>query len=227
MTHTNIDDVNSKKEKRKIKSSTKIEIANSITHGLGIIAGIVFLLMLVIPAAKEGNVTKVVAFSLYGAFFIFMFLSSTIYHAITNEKAKRILRVLDHSSIYLFIAGTYIPIILLVLKGRLKIALLVLICSLAFIGVLYKIFSYGKYDKFKGLSTILYIGMGWIAIFFIKPILNATSPMFFFWILLGGLLYSGGTYFYKKDSKYAHIVWHVFVLAAAVAQFLGIYLYLL
>lgn len=215
------------KKKEKMKDSTKIEIANAITHGLGVIMGIVFLLMLVIPSALRGETVKVVAFSLYGAFFIFMFLSSTIYHSITNVKAKKILRVLDHSSIYLFIAGTYIPIILLVLKGKLKIALLVLICSLAFIGVLYKIFSYGKYDKYKGLSTLLYIGMGWIAIFFIKPILNATSPMFFFWILLGGLLYSGGTYFYKKDSKYAHVIWHIFVLAAAVAQFMGIYLYLL
>ncbi|WP_242491854.1 PAQR family membrane homeostasis protein TrhA [Miniphocaeibacter massiliensis] len=225
MTHPKTDNFNNKKTK--MKSSTKIEIANAITHGLGVIMGIVFLLLLVIPSAKQGNVTKVVAFSLYGAFFIFMFLSSTIYHSITNVTAKKILRVLDHSSIYLFIAGTYIPIILLVLKGKLRIALLVLICSLALIGILYKIFSYGKYDKYKGLSTILYIGMGWIAIFFIKPIIKSTSPMFFFWILLGGLLYSGGTYFYKKDSKYAHVIWHVFVLAAAVAQFLGIYLYLL
>ena len=224
---TNINRDNTEKKNQKMKSSTKIEIANAITHGLGVFMGIVFLLLLVIPSVKQGNATKVVAFSLYGASFIFMFLSSTIYHSITNVTAKKILRVLDHSSIYLFIAGTYIPIILLVLKGKLKIALLVLICSLALIGILYKIFSYGKYDKYKGLSTILYIGMGWIAVFFIKPILNATSPMFFFWILLGGLLYSGGTYFYKKDSKYAHVIWHVFVLAAAIAQFLGIYLYLL
>ena len=77
------------------------------------------------------------------------------------------------------------------------------------------------------LFRSLYIGMGWIAIFFIKPIIQSTSLMFFFWILLGGLLYSGGTYFYKKDSKYAHVIWHFFVLAAAIAQFIGIYLYLL
>lgn len=214
-------------KKKEISEDVKVEIANAITHGLGVILGIVFLLMLVIPSALKGETIKVVAFSLYGAFFIFMFLSSTIYHSITNVKAKKILRVLDHSSIYLFIAGTYIPIILLVLKGRLRIALLVLICSLAFIGVLYKIFSYGKYDKYKGLSTILYIAMGWIAVFFVKPIIQSTSLMFFFWILFGGILYSGGTYFYKKDSKYAHVIWHLFVLAAAIAQFIGIYLYLL
>ncbi len=215
------------KNKKRISDDVKIEIANAITHGLGVILGVIFLLMLVIPSVINGETIKVVAFSLYGAFFIFMFLSSTIYHSITHIKAKKILRVLDHSSIYLFIAGTYIPVILLVLKGTLRVALLVLICSLAFIGVLYKIFSYGKYDKYKGLSTILYIAMGWIAVFFVKPIIQSTSIMFFFWILLGGILYSGGTYFYKKDSKYAHVIWHLFVLAAAIAQFIGIYLYLL
>lgn len=215
------------KNKKRISDDVKIEIANAITHGLGVILGVIFLLMLVIPSVINGETIKVVAFSLYGAFFIFMFLNSTIYHSITHIKAKKILRVLDHSSIYLFIAGTYIPVILLVLKGTLRVALLVLICSLAFIGVLYKIFSYGKYDKYKGLSTILYIAMGWIAVFFVKPIIQSTSIMFFFWILLGGILYSGGTYFYKKDSKYAHVIWHLFVLAAAIAQFIGIYLYLL
>ncbi|HHX67392.1 MAG: hemolysin III family protein [Miniphocaeibacter sp.] len=210
-----------------MKDSTKIEIANAITHGLGVILGILFLLLLVIPSAKEGNALKVTAFSIYGACFITMFLSSTIYHSITNEKAKKVLRVLDHSSIYLFIAGTYIPIILLVLKGPLRIILLILISVLALTGIFYKIFTYGKYDKYKRLSTILYIAMGWIAVFFIKPIINSTSLMFFFWILLGGLLYSGGTYFYKSDSKYAHVIWHLFVLAAAVTQFIAIYFYLL
>ncbi|QQK07450.1 PAQR family membrane homeostasis protein TrhA [Miniphocaeibacter halophilus] len=210
-----------------MKDSTKIEIANAITHGIGVILGIIFLLLLVIPSAKEGNTLKVTAFSIYGACFITMFLSSTIYHSITNEKAKKILRVLDHSSIYLFIAGTYVPIILLVLEGPLRIILLVLISILALTGIFYKIFTYGKYDKYKRLSTILYIAMGWIAVFFIKPIINSTSPMFFFWILLGGLLYSGGTYFYKSDSKYAHVIWHLFVLAAAITQFIAIYFYLL
>ena len=210
-----------------MKTSTKVEIANAITHGIGIILGIIFLLLLLLPSIKEGNTLKITAFSIYGACFILMFFSSTIYHSITNKKAKNILRVLDHSSIYLFIAGTYIPIILLVLSGTLRITTLILISSLAIIGIIYKIFSYGKYDKYKKLSTFLYIGMGWIAIFFIKPIIESTSVMFFFWIILGGILYSGGTYFYKKKQEYFHIVWHVFVLAAAVSQFMAIFLYLL
>lgn len=211
----------------KLSENTKVEIANAITHGLGVILGIIFLLMLVIPSAKSGDILKVVSFSVYGGCFILMFLSSTVYHSITNKRAKQISRVFDHSSIYLFIAGTYVPIILLVLDGTLRIVLLVLITLLALTGIIYKVVSYGKYDKYKKLSTILYIAMGWIAIFFIKPIINSTSLMFFFWILLGGVLYSGGTYFYKKNSKYAHVIWHLFVLAAAITQFVGIYFYLL
>src|SRR5690606_33707786 len=116
---------------------------------------------------------------------ILMFMSSTLYHSITNIKAKKILRVFDHSSIFLFIAGTYTPIVILTLTGNLKWGVLSGIWILAIAGVIFKIVTYGKFDKFKLLSVFLYIGMGWVAIIPIKAIIDATSLSFFLYILAG------------------------------------------
>ncbi|WP_300410916.1 hemolysin III family protein [Lagierella sp.] len=213
--------------KTKEISQVKLEVLNSLTHGIGIILGVIFLLMLLLPSIRQGNVSKIVAFSIYGGCFILLFFSSTLYHSLSLTKAKSILRVLDHSSIYLFIAGSYMPIILLVLKGKFKIAALVIISALAISGVVYKILSYGKYDKYKRFSTLLYILMGWLALFLIRPIIKEVSIYFFLIILLGGIIYSGGTYFYKQNKRYSHVIWHLFVLAAAVTQFLAIYFFIL
>ena len=205
----------------------KEEIINGITHGLGVLFGIVALSILLYMAVKKGNIPSIVGFSIYGACIILMFLSSTLYHSITVEKAKKVLRVFDHSSIFLFIAGTYTPIVLLTLKGPLRLGMLIGIWAIAISGVGFKIFTFGKFDKFKALSLILYIGMGWVAILPIKAIINATSIHFFFWILGGGLLYTVGTIFYGvKKIPYNHAIWHLFVLAASVTHFLGIVFYL-
>lgn len=205
----------------------KEEIINGITHGLGVLFGIVALSILLYMAVKKGNMPSIVGFSIYGVCIILMFLSSTLYHSITVEKAKKVLRVFDHSSIFLFIAGTYTPIVLLTLKGPLRLGMLIGIWAIAISGVGFKIFTFGKFDKFKALSLILYIGMGWVAILPIKAIINATSIHFFFWILGGGLLYTVGTIFYGvKKIPYNHAIWHLFVLAASVTHFLGIVFYL-
>ena len=156
-----------------------------------------------------------------------MFLSSTLYHSINKDKAKSVLRVFDHSSIFLFIAGTYTPIVILTLTGRLRIGVLISVWAIAIAGVLFKIFTYGKFDKYKAVSLILYIGMGWIAIIPIKAIISATSINFFLWIIGGGVLYTVGTIFYGfKKIPFNHGIWHLFVLAASIVHFLGIYLYL-
>lgn len=205
----------------------KEELINGITHALGVLFGIVALSILLYMAVKKGNIPSIVGFSIYGACIILMFLSSTLYHSITVEKAKKVLRVFDHSSIFLFIAGTYTPVVLLTLKGPLRLGMLVGIWVIAISGVGFKIFTFGKFDKFKALSLILYIGMGWVAILPIKAIINATSIHFFFWILGGGLLYTIGTIFYGvKKIPYNHAIWHLFVLAASVTHFLGIVFYL-
>lgn len=210
------------------KKYTKIEeIINGVTHGIGVIFGVVALTILLIMSIKKGDIPSIVSFSIYGACIILMFLSSTLYHSFTIDKVKKILRTFDHSSIFLFIAGTYTPIAILTLKGNLRIGILVAIWGIAIAGVTFKIFTYGKFDKYKALSLVLYIGMGWAAIIPIKAIINATSINFFYWILGGGLLYTLGTIFYSnKKIPYNHAIWHLFVLAASVMHFLGIVFYL-
>ncbi len=211
-----------------IKKYNKIEeIFNGISHGLGVVFGIFALTILLVVSIRKGDVSSIVAFSIYGACIILMFLSSTLYHSIPMEKAKKVLRVFDHSSIFLFIAGTYTPIVILTLTGALRIGVLIGIWAIALSGVGFKIFTYGKFDKYKAISLILYIGMGWIAILPIKSIINATSINFFFWILGGGLLYTLGTIFYGfRKIPFNHGIWHIFVLAASIVHFVGIYLYL-
>ncbi|MCF6464788.1 PAQR family membrane homeostasis protein TrhA [Clostridium sp. Cult2] len=211
----------------KKRYTKKEEIANGITHGLGVLFGIVALVVLLIFSIRKKDTISIVAFSIYGFCLIFMYLSSTLYHSIRNEKAKRILRVFDHSSIYLFIAGTYTPIALLSMEGRLRIGIMVAIWTIAILGVIFKIFTAGKFDKYKAISLIMYIAMGWIALFTIKPIVRMTSLHFMLWILGGGLTYTLGTIFYSnKKIPFNHAIWHMFVLGGTVLHFVGILLYL-
>ncbi len=205
----------------------KEEIANGITHGIGVLFGIAALTILLVFSIEKKEVISIVSFSIYGLCIILMYLSSTLYHSITNLKAKKILRIFDHSSIYLFIAGTYTPIALLAMKGYLRIVILVAVWSIAIFGVIFKITTHSKMEQFKKLSLALYLGMGWIAIFTIKPIIAATSVKFFAWILGGGLMYTLGTIFYSmKELPYSHAIWHIFVLGASIIHFFGIFLHL-
>lgn len=203
------------------------EIANIITHGIGIVFGIVVLAVLLFFSIRKRDTISIVAFSIYGACLTLMYLSSTLYHSFRNEKTKNILRVFDHSSIYLFIAGTYTPVALLALDGGFRIGIMVGVWSIAVFGVIFKIVTAGKFDRFKALSLITYIAMGWIAVLTIKPIVNMTSISFFMWILGGGIVYSLGTIFYsKKTIPFNHAIWHVFVLGGTVLHFVGILLHL-
>ena len=209
------------------KENLIIEIHNSITHGIGVVLGVVFLLMLILPRIKSGNVTGVVAYSIYGGCFILMFLMSTIYHAVQLPKAKSILRIFDHISIYYFIAGSFTPAILLLTSGKFRVFFIILIWAIAVLGTIFKVATYKSYDKLKSISTFLYVGMGWLAVFLIKPILNNVSWKFLLLLVIGGLLYTIGTFFYKSNRfKYNHVIWHLFVLAAAIVHFNAFYLYL-
>lgn len=210
------------------KEYTKIEeIINGVTHGLGVVFGIVALTILLILSIRKGDIPSIVSFSIYGGCIILMFLSSTLYHSFTGEKTKSILRVFDHSSIFIFIAGTYTPIVILTLKGNLRVGILIGIWAMAIGGVVFKILTYGKFDKYKLLSVFFYIGMGWVAIFPIRKIIESTSINFFYWILAGGIIYTLGTIFYSiKKIPYNHAIWHLFVLAASITHFVGILKYL-
>lgn len=209
------------------KYKTKEEIANAITHGMGIIFGTVVLVILLAFSIGKKDLISIIAFSIYGTCLILMYLSSTLYHSFKNERIKNILRVFDHSSIYLFIAGTYTPVVLLTLDGKLRICILTAVWIIAILGVVFKIITAGKFDRYKALSLITYIAMGWLAVFTIKPLIEMTSVNFLLWILSGGIVYSLGTIFYsKKTIPYNHAIWHVFVLVGTVLHFVGILMYL-
>ncbi|NMW85783.1 hemolysin III family protein [Peptoniphilus sp. AGMB00490] len=203
-----------------------VEFLNSISHFIGVGIGIVFLVMMIRSCIKKGN-AYTPAFIIYGAFFIFLFLASTLYHGIWNKRAKNILRIFDHSAIFLFIAASFTPVILTVLSGKKMIFFLVLIWVIALAGTIYKILSYGKYDKQKTISVILYIAMGWTSIFLLKPIFLKMPREFLFFLVAGGILYTVGTIFYKMKKQYSHVIWHFFVLGAAITHFIGYYQYLI
>lgn len=208
----------------RVKYSFKEELFNAISHWLGFVAGIVGLVVLIIFGVKNHSMLQIVGFSIYGACIILLYLFSALYHSIPFEKAKTVLRVFDHLSIYLLIAGTYTPIILNSFSGSKRIVLISLIWGLSVIGVLFKLFINGKFTKFKKLSTIIYLVLGWLSILFIKQIILTTSYKFIVFLLIGGVLYSLGTIFYMdRKIPYNHAIWHLFVLAASVVHFIGIF----
>jgi hemolysin III len=197
------------------------ELINAITHGIGFILSIVALVVLVKTGIKYGDVWYVVSFSIYGASLIILYLASTLYHSVPKGKIKDIFKIFDHSAIYVLIAGSYTPIALLVLKGKIGLIFLITVWSIALVGIVFKLF-FSK--RFKMFSTIMYLAMGWLIVFAIKPLinnLNFTSTVF---LVAGGLVYSVGTIFYLwKNLKFNHAIWHLFVLGGSVCHFFAVY----
>ena len=199
------------------------EIFNSVTHGVGVLIAIAFMVLLIIKS--QGNTPLIIANIIYGVSLMLMFLSSTLYHAITNTKAKQVLRYFDHSAIFTCIAGTFTPIIVRVLQGAQRVGFLVAIWLIALIGIILKITIFRKnlQEKYKKQSLILYILMGWMSVLLMKKVIQISGMLSFILILSGGILYSIGVYFYAKKRKYFHSIWHIFIILASVAQFFGIY----
>lgn len=198
----------------------KEEIINSITHGIGVIFGIVAMTVLIVLASLYGSFEHIISYIVYGISFIVLYTASTLYHAIPHETAKRILKICDHSAIYVLIAGSYTPFLVLNLKGSLGFGLLGVVWLLAVAGIIFKLFFTGRFEL---LSTLLYIGMGWIIIFAIKPLSAALHPMGLMWLTIGGVTYTFGTIFYlTKWVPYNHAVWHLFVLAGSVSHFVAL-----
>ncbi len=209
------------------KYSLKEEIANSITHGIGILFSVVTLTILLVYSILEKSTISIISFSIYGFGSISLYVSSTLYHSIPHKRVKKILRVFDHSSIFLFIAGTYTPITLLSMEGYWRTGLLVAIWTIAILGIIFKIATYGKFEKYKVVSLILYILMGWTVIIAIKPMMQMVPFGLLMWLLAGGIAYTLGTVFYvNKKIPYNHAIWHLFVLAGSILHFLGIFIYL-
>jgi len=207
--------------------STREEIANSITHGIGVLFSVVALTILLIYSIWQKSAVSIVAFSIYGLCSILLYLSSTLYHSFRKEKLKRLFRVFDHSSIYLFIAGTYTPVALLTLKGAWRIGILSSVWVIAVSGIVFKICTYKKMDRLKVVSLAIYIAMGWIVVIAVKPMLQTVPVGFFLWLLAGGIVYTLGTIFYAaKRIPYSHAIWHSFVLAGSTLHFIGLFKYL-
>ena len=202
------------------RQSLQEEIANSITHGVGLALGIVGLSILVILAAVRGSSWHIVSCSIYGATLVILYLASTLYHAIQNPKVKRVLKIVDHCSIYLLIAGSYTPFTLVSLRGGWGWTLFGIVWGLAILGILFKVFHTGKYEF---VSTMLYLAMGWLVIIAVKPLFSVISLVGFMWILAGGLSYSFGVIFYAFDRiLFFHTVWHLFVLAGSICHFFAV-----
>jgi hemolysin III len=201
------------------------EIANSLSHGAGVLLGIIALLLLVLKSVQMDDTLRVVAFSIYGASIVVLFLASTLYHAIPLPRAKRVLKLVDHCAIYLLIAGTYTPFLLLTLGDTFGAVLMVVIWGLAAAGIVFKIFFL---HRFHNLSLALYLGMGWLAVLASYQLLANLPRTGIALLLGGGILYSLGTIFYKVDKiPFNHAIWHLFVLAACMCHFLAVYFYVL
>ncbi len=198
------------------------EIGNAVTHGVGALLGVCGLLMMIFRAA---DMWQLVSACIYGGAIIVLFTMSCLYHALSNETAKRVMRVFDHTSIFLLIAGTYTPYTLVTLRGALGWAIFGFVWGAAILGIVLNSISI---ERFKTFSMICYIVMGWCVVVAAVPMIRTVAWQGMLLLLGGGLLYTGGILFYRKKTvRWFHMVWHLFVLAAAVLQFLSIYLYVL
>lgn len=206
--------------------STSEEIANAVTHGVAALMSIAGLAILVgFAVAYSGSPTVITAVSVFGASMIFLYVASTLYHAIPNPKAKQILQRLDHSMIFVLIAGSYTPFCLVTLKGVTGIGLCIAVWSIAIVGIALQ----GILIKqSKWLNSLLYLAMGWLVLLVIEPLIESLPNTGLWLLTAGGLSYSLGVIFYVwKTLPYSHAIWHLFVFAGTVLQFLAVLLYVI
>lgn len=201
------------------------DLTNSISHGIGACLSVAALVLCIVQAALHGTAAGVVGASIYGSTLVIMYCMSTLYHAITNEKARRVFRVFDHLSIYLLIAGTYTPITLVTLKGAMGWTLFGIVWGVAILGIVLNSVSI---EKFKVFSMISYIAIGWAIVIGAKDIIEKLDRAGLMFLLVGGIAYTVGIIFFAlKKYKYMHSVWHFFVLCGSILQFFSIYWYVL
>lgn len=195
-----------------LKYTPKEEFANAFTHALGALFAIYAIVML---AVNSHNPLEAASTAIFGSMLFILFQSSTLYHSMVNETAKKVFRRIDHSAIFMLIAGTYTPILLLTVKFPLSVALLAMTWYLAISGIIYSCMTL----KFKHLSTGLYLVMGWMSVFLAYSIWTNVSHLALWLMLLGGLFYSGGCIFYLSKKRFMHSVWHCFVIAGAISHY--------
>jgi hemolysin III len=208
---------------REHRQSLGEEIANSVSHGVGLLAAIVAAPILIVAAVWRGGAAGIVGASIFAATVVVLYSTSTLYHALPESRAKRVFRVLDHGAIFLLIAGTYTPFTLGVLRGAWGWTLFGLVWGLALAGVALKASGGVRYPV---LSTSLYLAMGWLVLIAVKPLWDRVPMWGLFWLLAGGLAYTVGVAFFAaKRVRYGHFVWHLFVLVGTVCHFIAVLRY--
>ncbi|RPD93310.1 hemolysin III family protein [Aureibaculum marinum] len=204
---------------------SKEEKLNVLTHAIGLVLSIIALIMLIIHAYKHGTATHIVSFTIFGSSLILLYAASTFYHYSKNPQIRRKLNILDHSAIYVLIAGTYTPFTLVTLKGTIGWTIFGVTWGIALIGIFFKLFNTGKFEK---ISTAAYVAMGWIIIFAIKPLLENLPTNGLYWLLTGGVFYTiGAILFSIRKMPYNHAIFHVFVLLGSFSHFMAVYFYVL
>lgn len=201
------------------------EKLNIITHAIGIGLSIIALVLLVVFASYYGNVWHIVSFSIYGASLLALYTASTIYHSIQNPKWRYRFNIVDHSAIYILIAGTYTPFTLVTLNGTVGWVLFGVTWGIAALGIIFKIFFTGRFNI---VSTIAYVAMGWIVIFAINPLIENLPINGLIWLFLGGIFYTIGAVIYAIHKiKLNHAIFHVFVLLGSISHFMAVFFYVL
>ncbi len=201
------------------------EIVNSVTHGIGTLLSIAGLVILVVMASFTGDAMRIVSFSIYGSTLILLYLASTIYHSCSDARLKKIFRVIDHSTIFLLIAGTYTPFMLVSVRGVWGWSIFGVIWGFAFAGIILNVFFFGKA---RNLSVAAYIIMGWLCVIALRKMLAAIEPAGIALLAAGGLFYTVGVVFYVwKSLKFNHAVWHLFVMSGSLCHFFSILFYVL
>ncbi|RLA24094.1 MAG: hemolysin D [Gammaproteobacteria bacterium] len=201
------------------------ERINVLSHALGFVLSIFALALLVTYANRYGSLLHVLSFAVFGVSLVVLYAASTLYHSTTNPARRVRFRILDHAAIYILIAGTYTPIMLVILSGSLGWLMFGITWGFAAIGIVLKLFFTGKYSH---ASTAMYVFMGWLIVFAIKPLINNFSADGLWWLLAGGLAYTVGAVIYSiKKIKFHHAIFHVFVLAGSACHFVMVYFYVL
>jgi hemolysin III len=201
----------------------KEEKFNVWSHFIGFILSVAALAVLVVKSSLFGNVWHIVSYSIYGASLILLYLASTLYHNSKKPKLRARLNIFDHAAIYVLIAGTYTPFTLVTLHGVTGWVLFGMTWGVAILGIVFKLFFIGKYEK---LSTIMYVLMGWMVVFAIKPLIENLSTEGLVWLTLGGVFYTVGAFFFSREKlAYNHAIFHVFVLLGSISHFVSIFFY--
>ena len=196
-------------------------VANSVTHGLGFVASLVALPVLIVASLRDGDALRVTGAVIFGISLVLLYGASTVYHSFPHSPRRRTLRVIDHSAIFILIAGSYTPFMLGPLRGTLGYTMLAVVWSMAAAGIIMKAFhGFGR----PALTAIPYVAMGWLCAIATKPLIQQVGAAGLWWLLAGGLFYTGGVVFYATDSRvrYGHAVWHLFVLAGSTCHFFAV-----